>query len=115
MEEESKIENLVKNIKSYAETRFDIGVLTLQDKTATLLSSIAVVLVVGILCVFVILFASIGSAWCIGKYLNNPYSGYFIISGFYLLVAVIVFINRDKWITLPIINSLLKKININEK
>src|SRR5436190_13561084 len=115
MEEGSKVESLIDNLKEYAETRFDIGVLTVQDKTATILSSIAVAFIIGLLAVFVILFASIGTAWMLGKKLQNISLGFFIVAGFYLLVSIIILLNREKWITVPIINGLLKQINVREK
>ncbi len=115
MEEKGRIENMMHNIKEYAETRIDLGLLTFQDKATGVISSVASVFVVGILSVFFIFFASVGVAWMIGQSLQNPSIGFFIVAGFYLLVTAIILLNKDKWIGLPIINSLLKKININEE
>ncbi|HKR06282.1 MAG TPA: phage holin family protein [Bacteroidia bacterium] len=115
MEGENKVEQLIRNIKEYAETRFDIALLDIQDKISEILSSIASIAIVAIISIFIIFFTSVGAAWWIGQVLHNPSIGFFCVAGFYLLVAIIIIVNRDKWIKLPIINGLLKKININEE
>jgi hypothetical protein len=114
MEERSKIEQLAGNVKAYLETRFDIVVLNLQDKLSSVISSVASVLVLALLSVFVIFFASVGAAWWIGQTLQNSSIGFFCVAGFYLLLTIIIVIFKDAWIKLPVINALLRKININE-
>ncbi|MEP7168832.1 MAG: phage holin family protein [Bacteroidota bacterium] len=115
MEGKNKAEQLISNIKEYAETRFDIVSLNIQDKVSDVLSSIASAIVIALLGVFIIFFISVGGAWWIGQMLNNPSIGFFCVAGFYLLVTIIFILNRDKWLKLPMINALLKKINIHEE
>lgn len=110
-----KVQQLISNLKEYAETRLDIMVLNMQDKVADILSSIASIIVVGLLSLFIVFFSSVGVAWWIGDVFHNPSIGFFSIAGFYLLLAIVIYVNRDNWIKLPIINGLLKKININEQ
>ncbi len=115
MEGKNRVEQLVSNIKEYAETRLDIALLNTQDKISDILSSIASIAVVAILGMLIILFSSIGAAWWIGQMLHNPSIGFFCVAGFYLLAAIIIYLNRNNWIKNPLINGLLKKININEE
>ena len=115
MEGKIKVEQLVGNLKEYAETRFDIAVLNTQDKVTDVLSTIASMAVVGLLAMLIIFFSSVGAAWYVGQLLHNPSLGFFCVAGFYLIVAIIFYVNRDSWVKLPVINSLLKKININEQ
>jgi hypothetical protein len=115
MEAVKQAEQLVSNIKEYAETRSDIAMLNIQDKVSSVLSSIASATVAAILGLFILFFASLCAAWYIGQSLNNPSIGFFCIAGFYLIVAIIIIINRDKWIKLPVINTILKKISIHEE
>ena len=114
MEEKNKIEKLFTDVKDYAETRIDIVVLNIQDKASNIISSIASMVILGILLLIVLMFISIGGAWYLGQYLQSPSIGFFSVAGFYLLVAVVLFFNREKWIKLPIINSILKKITFHE-
>ena len=115
MEGKEKIEQLISNVKEYAEVRADLFALKIQDKTSDILSSIAAIAIVSLLGVIIILFISIGSAWLIGQSMENPSMGFFIVGGFYFLLAVIIFYNRENWIKLPIVNAIIKKININEQ
>lgn len=114
MEERNKIEKMFTDIKDYAETRFDIIVLNIQDKATGLISSIASAVILGTLGLIALMFISIGGAWYLGEYLQSPSIGFFSVAGFYLLLTLLLFVNREKWIKLPIINAILKKITIHE-
>lgn len=114
MEEKNKLEKMFTDIKDYAETRFDIIVLNSQDKATHVISSIASAAILGVLGLFILMFLSIGAAWSLGEYLNSPSIGFFSVAGFYLLVVLILFLNREKWIKLPIINAIIKKITFHE-
>jgi uncharacterized membrane protein YqjE len=115
MEELNKVENLIGHIKEYAETRFDLVALNLQDKGAEVLSSIVSSIIGTVLTLFVILFSSLGVALWLGNYFKNSFIGFFCIAVFYLVVALVVIVNRQKWIKTPIINSLIKKVNFHEE
>lgn len=114
MEEKNKVEKMFTDIKDYAETRFDIALLNIQDKTTGVISSMASAVILGTLGLIALMFISIGGAWYLGEYLQSPSIGFFSVAGFYLLVAIVLFANREKWIKLPIINAMLKKITIHE-
>ncbi|MDF2438382.1 MAG: hypothetical protein K0Q95_2758 [Bacteroidota bacterium] len=114
MEEQNKLEKMVSDIKEYAETRFDIIVLNTQDKATHVISSIATSVIMGVLGFFILIFLSIGGAWSLGEYFNSPSIGFFSVAGFYLLVTILLYVNREKWIKMPIINSILKKITFHE-
>jgi len=115
MEGINRLEQLISNIKQYAENWSDIALLKIQDRLSDVFSSIASAIIIGIISLFIIFFSSVGIAWWIGQALDSPSLGFFCVAGFYLVLAVIIFFCRDKWIKLPLINTLLKKININEE
>lgn len=114
-EEKSKIEQIAGSLKQYVETRFDIIVLNLQDRVSDVLSSIAATISVIALVLFFILFMSAGAAWMIGAGIGNIAVGFFIVGGIYLIAGILVIVNKEKWIKLPLVNAFLKKVNINEK
>jgi hypothetical protein len=114
MEVKDKLEKMFTDVKDYAETRFDIVVLDAQDKATNVISSMASAAILGMLSLFILMFLSIGAAWALGEYLNSPSIGFFSVGGFYLLTALLLYINREKWIKLPIINGILKKITFHE-
>jgi hypothetical protein len=114
MEEQTKIEKMISDIKDYAETRLDIAVLDAQDKATQVISSAAASIIFGVFGVLILLFVSVGAAWSLGEYFNSPSIGFFSVAGFYLLVGGLLYLNREKWIKLPIINAILKKITFHE-
>lgn len=114
MEEKNKLEKMFTDIKDYAETRIDIIALNTQDKASQVISSVASIAILGTLGLFILLFASVGAAWSLGEYLNSPSIGFFSVAGFYFLLMLVLFVNREKWIKLPIINAILKKITFHE-
>lgn len=113
MEVKNKIEKLFGTVKDYAETRFDLLVLTAREKVSSMVSSIALMLVLGLLGIFIFLFAGIGTALWLGDYFQNSALGFFCVTGLYVLITFLLFFNRDKWIKLPIINLLIKNTNFN--
>ena len=110
MEEKIKIERLVSNVKEYAEERMNLIVLTLQEKTAKAIAGTASVLILIVLGVFTLAFLSFALAWFIGQMLEQPYLGFLIVGGFYLLAGIILWVNRVKWIGFPVMNAFLKNI-----
>ncbi len=115
MEAANKLEKLLDHLKEYAETRYQIGILNVQGKLSIVLSSLASKVILGILILFVLLFGGIGTALWLGVYFDNTFIGYFYVAGFYFLILLIIFFNREKWIKSPVMNDLIKKINFDEE
>ena len=110
MEERSKLEAFVEHAKDYAELRLELVKLEASAKISNVVSSIASAVVIGLLGLFVLLFASLGVAWWIGQANDNPSMGFFIVAGFYVLLAVVVYLMRNS-IKLPIINGMLQTLH----
>jgi len=110
MEEKIKIERLVSNVKDYAEERINLIMLTMQEKTAKAIAGTATVLIVIVLGVFTLAFLSFALAWFIGQQLEQPFLGFLIVGGVYLLIAIVLWANRVRWIGFPVMNAFLKNI-----
>ena len=98
MEEQNKVERLISNIKLYAESKLDLVLINAQDKMSDIVGSIASYLLIAVLGFFILLFLSIGAAWFIGEKTGDPSMGFFSLAGFYLLLAIIVYLAKDKLI-----------------
>ena len=61
-----------------------------------------------ILAVFVLLFAGLGSAWWLGERMDNLKAGFFIMSGFYLLVVLAIGLSAKKLIIPGLRNIFIK-------
>ena len=110
MEEKIKIERLVSNVKDYAEERLNLIMLSMQEKTAKAIAGTATVLIVIVLGVFTLAFLSFALAWFIGQQLEQPFLGFLIVGGVYLLTAILLWVNRVRWIGSPVMNAFLKNI-----
>ena len=110
MEEKIKIERLVSNVKEYAEERMNLIMLNLQEKTAKSIASTASVLIVIVLGIFTLAFLSFALAWFIGQMLEQPYLGFLIVGGVYLIAGILLWVNRVRWIGFPVMNAFIKSI-----
>ena len=104
------IDELFSEAKDYVETKTELFKLKVADKTSDIVSSATsgIVIVLAVLFFFALL--NIGIALWIGEAIGNSYSGFFIVAGFYALVALIVYLFRDKWVKGPISNAIVKKL-----
>ena len=114
MEENVKIERFVSHVKEYAEERLNLIILNLTLKVSKVLSKAAGMVTFSIIGIFALLFVSIGVAWWIGTMLQQPFLGFLIMGGIYLLIVILLYANREKWIHTPVINAFLKNISDEE-
>ena len=108
------INDLAENIKDYVETRIEIFKLETADSGASAVSSLVswfIILIVGFI---FLLMLTIGAAISIGKMVDNYAIGFFAVTGFYLLVILLLYFNRSNWLRKPLINTIIKNVYDNE-
>ena len=108
------INELSENIREYVETRIDLIKLETADSGASAVSSMMSWLVIGLIGFLVVLMATIGAAIGIGYMVENFALGFFIVTGFYLLVGLVLYANRNNWLRKPFINIIIKNLYDNE-
>jgi uncharacterized membrane protein YqjE len=113
--EEGRIDKLVGNVIECVETRFDLVQLDVQDKVSDIMASMASIALVGLMLAFTLLLLSIGVAIYISQRYNSSFIGFVYVSGFYLVAGILLYASRKRLIRLPVINMLLKRINLNEE
>lgn len=114
MEKEARtgvFESLFDRTKEYAETRIELMKYKAIRKVADIISHAVSAAAIIFLSFFFLIFLSAGAALWIGEMLGHSYQGFLIVAGFYLLVALIIYLSRDKWIKMPVANSLIDKID----
>ena len=107
---ETPIEMLFGKAEDYGKTTLELLKLNAVDKSSDVISSLTSGLVLTIVIVLFIITASIGGALWIGELLGKSYYGFFIIAGFYLLVALLIHSFRNQLIKLPVSNYLISKM-----
>ena len=114
MKEKSGIENLLLHVRDYAEERIKLMTLNINDKVSMALSDLTSAIIVALLGIFTLLFLSLALAWWLGGQLDNPFLGFLIVGAAYLLITILIYFNRVKWIRKPAINSVLKIVTDEE-
>ena len=98
MESTSQVEALLEKVKDYIETRIELLKLKAIDKSSGILSTIISFLVLFIFSILFVILFSIGLALLIGDLLGKYYYGFFIVAALYIIIGLVVFYGRNKWI-----------------
>ena len=107
---ETPIEMLFGKAEDYGKTTLKLLKLNAVDKSSDLISSLTSMLIVAVVFFLSILTVSVGSALWIGEQLGKSYYGFFIISGFYILVTLLLYSFRKQWIKIPFNNYMISKM-----
>ena len=106
----SNVELLYKKAEQYSKTSLELLKLHTIEKTSDVISSLTVVISISIIVGMFTLFVNIGISFFIGNLLGNNALGFFIVSGFYLILGIVVFIFRKSLIKIPIDNLIFSKL-----
>ena len=111
-------DKLFEKVENYATTSVNLLKLNAVEKSADVISSLSHRIVLLLVVAMFTLFINVGVSMYIGKLLNEYYLGFFIVSTFYLLLAVFIYVFRNKFLKTPISNmvitKLLKKVDLDE-
>jgi hypothetical protein len=110
MEEKATIaESALDHAKEYAQASFDLIKLKAVNKGSEVASvAVSYFLVTAALILFITI-VSIGAALWVGELIGKVYYGFFIVAGFYALVALIIYLGRQALVKKPIANMVIKK------
>lgn len=110
-------EILVSKAETYIKNAIQLLRLQLISKTTEIISNLFAKFIVLLFFIFFLTFFSIAVSIWIGEELGKNYLGFLVTSGFYGFVALILMVFKNKFIVIPISNSLIMKLldNKNEK
>jgi len=106
----TNFEKLYEKAKEYTETSLELYRLNAIDKTADVVSSLFARLALLMVVAMFSLLINIALSLYIGKLLDEMYLGFLIVSGFYLIVAIIIFLFSDKLLKIPLTNLVIAKL-----
>lgn len=104
------IATLFERAEDYGKTTLNLLKLNAIDKSADVVSSLVSRLAVIMTVVFSVLIVSIGLSLWIGKWLGDAFYGFFIIGGFYALLAILLQVFSHQWLKYPVSNSIIKQM-----
>ncbi|WP_417940988.1 hypothetical protein [Flavobacterium sp. RS13.1] len=102
--------NMYEKAENYTKTSLELIKLKTVSATADVLSTLTSRIAVGVVVAFFTLFLNIGLSIWIGKELGEYYYGFFVIAGFYLIIAIILHKTQHKLIKTPIGNIIISSI-----
>lgn len=103
----TNIEKLYEKAENYTKTSIELVKLQAIDKTSEIISSLTIVISIAFIVAIFTLFLNIGVAIWIGDALDNMALGFLIVSGFYAVVGLIIFVGRKSLIRVPIDNLIV--------
>lgn len=110
----SSIETLFKKTGDYVETKIDLLKLQAVDKTSEVTSSLVSNIVIGVLGMMMLIIFNIGIAFYLGEVLGRIYYGFFLVSAFYMLLTVLLYVFRKDWLKGPVQDQMIRKL-LNSK
>ena len=104
------IETLFEKAGDYGKTSMELFKLQAIDKSAEVFSALASKLVITIVVALFTLSVNIGIALWVGELLGKIYYGFFIVAGFYAIVALLCYTFRRQWIKDPVSTTIIRKM-----
>lgn len=110
-----KAEEFADHIKEYVNNRIASVKLQAAERSSKVLSDVlALMFLAAILFVFVI-FLSMAGAFALSAWIGESYVGFLIVAGIWLVVALLVWMNKESILRIPIMNKMLVEMFRNEK
>ena len=107
---ETPVEILFQKAESYGKTTVALFKLNAIHKSAEVVSLLASKMVISIVVLMFLLCLNIGISLWISEKMDKLYVGFFIVAGAYLIIAILIYIFRYKWIKTPVTNSFIKQM-----
>ena len=105
---EIKFTRLTEHVEDYFKTREELAKLTAAEKSSVILSELLTFTIILFAFSIVFLFLSFAAAYMIAEYSGKTYLGFIYVTGFYLLLGILLLVNRKKWLRNPVMNSIIK-------
>jgi len=104
------LETLLDRAEDFSKTSIKLLKFKTIDRTAEIISTtVSWIVVVAVVALFFMIL-NIGIALWIGELLGKSYYGFFLVSGFYALLGIVILLFSGKWIRKPIRNSIISQL-----
>ncbi len=109
-----KAEQTYQHLIDYVEARWNLIALDISDKIATIGTSVIMSVCLALLGLFFLLFSSMALAFWLGDLTESYALGFLLVSLLYAIMGIIVYLNRKKWMFLPLMNKFLQMLYRNQ-
>ena len=114
-EEFKQFESLVDQLKAYVNTRVSQAKLSLAEKLSNLAATVIAMLMSALVFFLFLTLLCVAVALLIGQWLGSLWLGFLIVSGFVLLLGLILWVAKDRIFRIPIMNVLIEAMFENEE
>ena len=103
----SLVETLFEKTEGYVKSSSELFKLKIIHKSADVVSTFAAGFAIIVFITLFFLILNIGVALWVGEMMGNSYKGFFIVSGFYALGGIILYLFRNVWIKEPLKDAII--------
>jgi hypothetical protein len=102
----TKATDLSNHVEELAQTYYELARVNLTQVSSRALSRAIIFFIIAGLLLSILLLIGIGLSLWLGRILNNPATGYFIVAFLYIVLLIVFFLLRKK-IVFPIIRDIV--------
>jgi Putative Actinobacterial Holin-X, holin superfamily III len=102
--------SLFENAGNYLETSVELLKLQVVNKSSQITASVVSGITILLIIIFGIFILNIGVAIWVGDLLGKMYLGFFVVAGFYILLALLLLLFRKPWLKGPVSTMIIKKM-----
>lgn len=99
-----KIYSILLDLKKYIELKGEFLQIDLVCKLSKILTFVVALTIISIILLFAVFFSSIVAAEFFSSFFSDKLIGYGIIALLYFIIALVIYLNRKRWIARPITN-----------
>jgi uncharacterized membrane protein YbhN (UPF0104 family) len=97
-------------VREYFQIQKELALLTAAEKGSQLFANLITTVLVVLFGILGLFFGSLALCFYLSELIGNSYAGFLIVTGIYLLLAIIIYAIKDKYLEKHIINAAIKKI-----
>ncbi len=109
-----KLEDLTSHLKEYIQTTIALMKMKAAEKLSILIADATAFIIVLMAFAFFLAFASFSLAYYLSIQLGSQPSGFLIVAGIYLLIAIVIWLGKDRFIRRGILKAIISRIFENE-
>jgi len=106
----SKTEELAGNLKEYVNVKLDSIKLKTAEKSSIVFADVIAGALVLVVFSLALIFGSVAGAFALSSWIGKPFAGFLIMAGFYILLGLIVWAGKNRFIRFPLMNNIIQKL-----
>lgn len=112
----SNISEIINTIKQLIDVRINMIQEGIQTRITSLVTRIAILVLMGIFALFLLLFASFSLAFYLSEITRSPFQGFLYVAGIYLVIVIVLyFIRNSLQLQANLRSSLTRFVFLGEK